>query len=344
MLNLKKNHGKEEQRARDLFYGLWIPDLFMRRVEENGVWSLMCPHQCPGLPKCHGKEFEELYTKYEKEGRFLPQVRARELWGAILESQIETGTPYMLYKDACNAKSNQKNLGTIQCSNLCTEIIQYTDSDEVAVCNLASICIPRFVVSDRGPNGSVEPSSGRAYFDHQALHDVVKTVTRNLNKIIDINNYPVPGSRKSNFRHRPIGIGVSGLADAFIRLGLPFVSPEARELNSAIFETIYHASLEASSELAEEHGPYETFSGSPASQGLLQFNLNGTTDEEAPSHRFAAGSSVAPQLQRYSEKEAAHGYAWSELRERIQKNGMRMQVFDWSPRNIGRTSRMRTPR
>ena len=327
VLNLKKNHGKEEQRARDLFYGLWIPDLFMRRVEENGVWSLMCPHQCPGLPECHGKEFEELYTKYEKEGRFLRQVRARELWGAILESQIETGTPYMLYKDACNAKSNQKNLGTIQCSNLCTEIIQYTDSDEVAVCNLASLCLPRFVVSDRGPNGSVEPTSGRAYFDHQALHNVVKTVTRNLNKIIDINNYPVPGSRKSNFRHRPIGIGVSGLADAFLRLGLPFVSKEAKELNAAIFETMYHAALEASAELAEEQGPYETFWGSPASEGLLQFNLNGTKDEETPSHRYAAGESIAPQLQRYSEAEQTNGYNWSTLRDRIKKTGLRNSLL-----------------
>eukprot|EP00977_Amphora_coffeiformis_P003157 scaffold586_cov155-Amphora_coffeaeformis.AAC.18 len=327
VLNLKKNHGKEEQRARDLFYGLWIPDLFMRRVEENGVWSLMCPHQCPGLPECHGKEFEDLYTKYEKEGRFLRQVRARELWGAILESQIETGTPYMLYKDACNAKSNQKNLGTIQCSNLCTEIIQYTDSEEVAVCNLASICLPRFVVSDRGPNGSVEPSSGRAFFDHQALHNVVKTVTRNLNKIIDINSYPVPGAQKSNFRHRPIGIGVSGLADAFLRLGLPFVSKEARELNAAIFETIYHAALEASTELAQERGPYESFWGSPASEGLLQFNLNGTSDAETPSHRYAAGEIIAPRLQRYGESEAAQGYDWAALRERIQSTGMRNSLL-----------------
>ena len=327
VLNLKKNHGKEEQRARDLFYGLWIPDLFMRRVEENGVWSLMCPHQCPGLPECHGKEFEELYTKYEKEGRYIRQVRARELWGAILESQIETGTPYMLYKDACNAKSNQQNLGTIQCSNLCTEIVQYTDSEEVAVCNLASICLPRFVVSDRGPNGSVEPSAGRAYFDHEALHGVVKTVTRNLNKIIDVNAYPVPGSQLSNFRHRPIGIGVSGLADTFLRLGLPFVSKEARELNAAIFETMYHAALEASAELAEEEGPYETFEGSPASEGLFQFNLNGTRDDETPSHQHAAGASVIPHLQRYGAEETSHGYNWAALRERIKETGMRNSLL-----------------
>jgi ribonucleoside-diphosphate reductase alpha subunit len=327
VLNLKKNHGKEEQRARDLFYGLWIPDLFMRRVEENAMWSLMCPHQCPGLPECHGKEFEELYTKYEQEGRFLKQVRARELWGAILESQIETGTPYMLYKDACNAKSNQKNLGTIQCSNLCTEIVQYTDAEEVAVCNLASICLPKFVVSDRGPVGSVEPSSGRASFDHEALHGVVKMVTRNLNKIIDINNYPVPGSEKSNFRHRPIGIGVSGLADAFVRLGLPFVSEEAKEVNAAIFETIYHAALEASAELAEEHGPYETFPGSPASQGLLQFNMNGTRDDETPSHRYASGETIAPHLQRYSNAQAGTGYNWGALRERIRTTGMRNSLL-----------------
>ena len=235
VLNLKKNHGKEEQRARDLFYGLWIPDLFMQRVEDDGVWSLMCPHQSPGLSECWGATFESLYERYEQEGRWVRQVRARDLWTAILESQIETGTPYMLYKDACNAKSNQQNLGTIQCSNLCTEIVQYTDRNETAVCNLASLCLPKFVVSDRGPVGSVHPQSGRAYFDHEALHRAAKIVTRNLNKIIDINSYPVEEARVSNFRHRPVGIGVSGLSDVFLRMGLPFTSPEAKQLNAAIF-------------------------------------------------------------------------------------------------------------
>ena len=235
VLNLKKNHGKEEQRARDLFYGLWIPDLFMQRVEDDGVWSLMCPHQSPGLSECWGAAFESLYERYEQEGRWVRQVRARDLWTAILESQIETGTPYMLYKDACNAKSNQQNLGTIQCSNLCTEIVQYTDRNETAVCNLASLCLPKFVVSDRGPVGSVHPQSGRAYFDHDALHRAAKIVTRNLNKIIDINSYPVEEARVSNFRHRPVGIGVSGLSDVFLRMGLPFTSPEAKQLNAAIF-------------------------------------------------------------------------------------------------------------
>lgn len=202
VLNLKKNHGKEEQRARDLFYALWIPDLFMQRVQDDGVWSLMCPHLCPGLSESYGEEFVERYQQYESEGRFVRQVRARDLWCAILESQIETGTPYMLYKDACNAKSNQKNLGTIQCSNLCTEIVQYTDQHEVAVCNLASLCLSKFVVSDRGAVGSINPNSGRAYFDHGALHRVTKIVTRNLNKIIDINSYPVPGAQDSNMKHR----------------------------------------------------------------------------------------------------------------------------------------------
>lgn len=322
VLNLKKNHGKEEQRARDLFYGLWIPDLFMKRVQEDGVWSLMCPHLSPGLARCYGKEFEELYSKYENEGRFVRQCRARELWSAILESQIETGTPYMLYKDACNKKSNQKNLGTIQCSNLCTEIIQYTDPEEVAVCNLASMCLPKFVVSSRGMFGSINPDSGLAYFDHEALHHAVKIVTRNLNKIIDINSYPIDGSRKSNVRHRPIGIGVSGLADAFLRLGLPFTSPEAKLLNEAIFETIYHAAVEASAELAETHGPYETFPGSPASQGLLQFQLWGMTDEQTPSHLYSNATN-----QKYADTVATQGYNWDQLRARILRTGLRNSLL-----------------
>jgi ribonucleoside-diphosphate reductase alpha subunit len=324
VLNLKKNHGKEEQRARDLFYGLWIPDLFMERVERDEMWSLMCPHQCPGLSSCHGQDFKDLYEKYEKQGRFTRQMKARELWSAILDSQIETGTPYLLYKDAANEKSNQKNLGTIQCSNLCTEIIQYTDEEEVAVCNLASICLPKFVISERGPYGSVNTDSGRAYFDHEALHRVTKIVTRNLNRIININSYPVPGAQTSNQRHRPIGIGVSGLADAFIRLGLPFTSKEAKALNEAIFETIYHAAVEASIELAEKDGPYETFDGSPASQGQFQFDLWGVKAGELPSQRNA----IDPcNWQKYSSDGHRNGYDWDLLRERVIKHGMRNSLL-----------------
>ena len=330
VLNLKKNHGKEEQRARDLFYGLWIPDLFMKRVQEDGVWSLMCPHVCKGLSERYGASFDDLYLQYENECRFVRQVRARDLWVAILESQIETGTPYMLYKDACNSKSNQQNVGTIQCSNLCTEIIQYTDREEVAVCNLACLCLSKFVVSDRGPVGSVDPHTGRAYFDHEALYRATKIVTRNLNKIIDINSYPVPESLTSNLRHRPIGIGVCGLADAFLRLGLPFTSEEAKQLNGAIFETIYYAALEASAELAEVDGAYETFPGSPASKGMLQFNLWGVDgDDETPSHVYSnrqveVGSFVK---QTYPEQSLSQGYDWQSLRERIQKTGLRNSLL-----------------
>jgi ribonucleoside-diphosphate reductase alpha chain len=258
-LDLKKNHGKEELRARDLFYALWISDLFMKRVEEEGDWSLFCPNEAPGLADCYGAEFEALYTKYETEGRARKVVKARELWSAILESQIETGTPYMLYKDACNEKSNQKNLGTIKSSNLCTEIIEYTAPDEIAVCNLASIALPRFV-----QNGS---------FDHDKLFAITYVVTKNLNKIIDINYYPVPEARNSNLRHRPIGIGVQGLADAFILLRLPFDSEEARLLNREIFETIYYAALTASKDLAMENGPYQTYEGSPISKGIFQQDM-----------------------------------------------------------------------
>ena len=326
VLNLKKNHGKEEQRARDLFYGLWIPDLFMKRVEEDRVWSLMCPHLSPGLSQCYGTEFEELYETYEREGRYVRQIRARDLWGAILESQIETGTPYMLYKDSCNAKSNQQNLGTIQCSNLCTEIVQYTDKEEVAVCNLASICLPKFVVSDRGPVGSINPESGRAYFDHGALHNATKIVTRNLNKIIDINSYPVEGSRLSNLKHRPIGLGVSGLADTFLRLGLPFASPEAKQLNEAIFETIYHAALEASAEIAEKDGPYDSFAGSPASDGRLQFDLWRVEDELTPSHRFASRTG-SPHIQKYGKEVGSIGYDWASLRQRVVRKGLRNSLL-----------------
>jgi ribonucleoside-diphosphate reductase alpha chain len=260
-LDLKKNHGKEEQRARDLFYALWIPDLFMKRVEEDGMWTLMCPNECPGLTDSWGADFEQRYTKYEKEGRGRETIRAQELWQRIIDSQIETGTPYMLYKDAANSKSNQQNLGTIRSSNLCTEIIEYTAPDEVAVCNLASIALPKFV-----KNGE---------FDHQRLFEVAYRVTKNLNQIIDRNYYPIPEARKSNMRHRPIGIGVQGLADAFIMLRHPFDSAEARTLNRDIFETIYYAALTASKDLAKAEGTYETYEGSPASKGILQFDMWG---------------------------------------------------------------------
>lgn len=330
VLNLRKNHGKEEQRARNLFYGLWVPDLFMKRVEEDGVWSLMCPHQCPGLAECHGEKFDQLYEGYESEGRYIRQVRARSLWAAILDAQIETGTPYLLYKDAANRKSNQLNLGTIQCSNLCTEIIQYTDEEEVAVCNLASICLSKFVVSERGSYGSTEP--GTAYFDHEELHRVAKIVTKNLDKVIDINQYPIEGAKKSNRSHRPIGIGVSGLADAFLRLGLPFASMDAKELNEAIFETIYHAALEASHEIAQEKGSYATFHGSPASMGQLQFNLWGINDDETPSRRRRftdkmGDSSCNVGIQRYASSVEGVGYDWDELRQKIIKGGLRNSLL-----------------
>lgn len=258
-LDLRKNHGKEELRARDLFYALWIPDLFMKRVKADATWSLFCPNEAPGLADCWGKEFEELYERYEKEGRARKTINARDLWNAVLESQIETGTPYMLYKDACNAKSNQQNLGTIKSSNLCTEIIEYTSPDEVAVCNLASLALPRFV------NDGV--------FDHQRLFEVTYVATKNLNKIIDYNYYPVPEAQRSNLRHRPIGLGVQGLADAFIMMRMPFDSPQAKQLNKDIFETIYYASLTASKDLAKDLGPYETYEGSPISKGILQFDM-----------------------------------------------------------------------
>lgn len=262
-LDLKKNHGKEEQRARDLFYALWIPDLFMKRVEEDSTWTLMCPNECPGLSDSWGPEFEKRYLQYEKSGRGRETIRAQELWQRIIDSQIETGTPYMLYKDAANSKSNQQNLGTIRSSNLCTEIIEYTAPDEVAVCNLASIALPKFI-----KNGE---------FDHQRLFEVAYQVTKNLNRIIDRNYYPIPEARKSNMRHRPIGIGVQGLADAFIMLRYPFDSPEARTLNRDIFETIYYAALTSSKDLAKAEGTYETYEGSPASKGILQFDMWGET-------------------------------------------------------------------
>jgi len=286
-LDLKKNHGKEEQRARDLFYAMWTPDLFMKRVEENGDWTLMCPHECPGLYDTHGEEFEKLYTKYEQEGKGRKTIPARDLWNAILESQIETGTPYMLYKDACNEKSNQKNLGTIRSSNLCTEIIEYTSKDEVAVCNLASLALPKFVIDGK--------------FDHQKLFDITYVATKNLNKIIDYNYYPVKEAENSNFRHRPIGLGVQGLADAFILLRMPFESEEAKKLNSEIFETIYYAAMTASKDLAKVDGTYESYEGSPVSQGIFQYDMWNIT----PSDRWE----------------------WDVLKEEVAKYGVRNSLL-----------------
>lgn len=288
-LDIRKNHGKEEMRARDLFTALWIPDLFMKRVEAEGDWSLMCPNECPGLSDCHSEEFEKLYTKYEAEGKFRRQIKARDLWAEIINSQIETGNPYMLFKDAANSKSNQKNLGTIKSSNLCTEIIEYTSSDEVAVCNLASIALPRFVDEKTGT------------FDHQKLFDITYVATKNLNKIIDRNYYPIPEARKSNMRHRPIGLGVQGLADAFILMRFPFESEEAKKLNAEIFETIYYASLTASKDLAKVDGPYETYPGSPISQGIFQQDMWNVT----PSSRWE----------------------WDVLREEIKKYGVRNSLM-----------------
>ena len=265
-LDLKKNTGKEEMRARDLFFAMWTSDLFMKRVQEDSYWTLMCPNECPGLCDVYGEEFDALYTSYEAQNKGRKTVKARELWEKILESQIETGTPYMLYKDAANRKSNQKNLGTIRSSNLCTEIMEYTAADEIAVCNLASISLPMFV-----ENGE---------FNHQLLYNVTKRVTRNLNKVIDRNYYPVPEAENSNMRHRPVGLGVQGLADAFILLRLPFTSDEAKKLNQEIFETMYFAAVTASMEEAKTEGPYSSFKGSPISQGEFQHNLWNIKDEE----------------------------------------------------------------
>jgi ribonucleoside-diphosphate reductase alpha subunit len=258
-LELRLNQGDEEARTRDLFTALWIPDLFMERVRDNGDWCLMCPDECPGLSDVYGDDFKKLYTQYEEQGKFRTRVKASVIWKSIIRSQIETGTPYMLYKDACNKKSNQKNLGVIKSSNLCTEILEYTDKDETAVCNLASLALPKFI-----ENGE---------FNWKNLHKVTRVVTRNLNMVIDKTFYPIPEAKKSNLRHRPIGLGVQGLADVFIMLGMAFDSPEARIINTRIFETMYHAALEESCEIAREFGPYETFEGSPASQGILQHDM-----------------------------------------------------------------------
>ncbi|MGC6429132.1 MAG: ribonucleoside-diphosphate reductase subunit alpha [Flavobacteriales bacterium] len=291
-LDLRKNHGKEEMRARDLFFALWTPDLFMKRVKENGDWTLMCPNECPGLADSHGKAFEKLYLKYEKQGKGRKTIRARELWEKIVESQVETGTPYMLYKDSCNEKSNQKNLGTIRSSNLCTEILEYTAPDEVAVCNLASIALPRFINEETNT------------FDHEKLYSITKVITRNLNKVIDRNYYPVAEARNSNMRHRPVGLGVQGLADTFIKLRLPFDSPEAKKLNEEIFETIYFASLTSSCEVAKEEGAYESYEGSPISQGIFQYNMWNAKDEDLSGR-----------------------WAWDELRSMIKEHGVRNSLL-----------------
>ena len=289
-LDLKKNHGKEEMRARDLFYAMWVPDLFMKRVEQDAEWTLMCPNECPGLFDYHGEEFDTLYLQYESEGKGRKTIKARELWEKILESQIETGTPYMLYKDSANRKSNQKNLGTIRSSNLCTEILEYTSPDEVAVCNLASIALPMFV--EEGG------------FNHQKLYEVTVQVTKNLNRVIDRNYYPVPEAANSNFRHRPVGLGVQGLADTFIKLRLPFTSEKAQELNQEIFETLYFAALNASVEEAEQDGPYESYKGSPISKGEFQHNLWGIKDEELSGR-----------------------WDWAGLRKQVKKHGVRNSLL-----------------
>ena len=288
-LQLKKNHGKEELRARDLFYAMWIPDLFMKRVESNSDWSLFSPDETKDLHETYGEEFEKLYDKYEKEGKARKTVKAQDLWFEILESQIETGNPYILYKDACNIKSNQKNLGTIKSSNLCTEIVEYTSPDEIAVCNLASIALNKFVKDD-------------LTYDHQKLYEITKVITRNLNKVIDVNYYPVEEARNSNMRHRPIGIGVQGLADTFILMRNAFDSPEAKKLNEEIFETIYFGAMEASMEIAKEEGPYKTYEGSPVSKGIFQFDMWG----------------VAPTSKRWD---------WTKLKREVKKNGVRNSLL-----------------
>ncbi|EZG67684.1 ribonucleoside-diphosphate reductase alpha subunit [Gregarina niphandrodes] len=299
-IELRKNHGKEEQRARDLFLALWISDLFMERVQSDGAWSLMCPHLCPGLDTSYGKEFEELYIKYENQGRYVKQIKAQSLWFAILQSQIETGTPFLVYKDACNRKSNQKNLGTIQSSNLCTEIVEYTAPDEIAVCNLASLSLPKFVDLDSRS------------FDYEKLRRVTHVVTRNLNKVIDRNHYPVEATRKSNMRHRPIGIGIQGLADCLMLLRYPFEAPEVIKLNRSVFETIYFAALEESCRLAQESGPYETFKGSPASQGILQFDLwNQEYEMKGLDTRV----------------ELSGMWDWAELKEKVVKYGLKNSLL-----------------
>ena len=288
-LQLKKNHGKEELRARDLFYAMWIPDLFMKRVESNSDWSLFSPDEAKDLHETYGEEFEKLYEKFEKEGKARKTVKAQDLWFEILEAQIETGNPYILYKDACNIKSNQKNLGTIKSSNLCTEIVEYTSPDEVAVCNLASIALNKFVKDDMT-------------YDHKKLYEITKVITRNLNKVIDVNYYPVEEAKNSNMRHRPIGIGVQGLADTFILMRHAFDSPEAKKLNEEIFETIYFGAMEASMEIAKEEGTYKTYEGSPVSKGIFQFDMWG----------------IAPSSKRWD---------WTKLKREVKKHGVRNSLL-----------------
>jgi ribonucleoside-diphosphate reductase alpha chain len=313
-LDLRKNHGHEEERTRDLFLALWIPNIFMERVKHGGTWSLMCPDQCKGLSEVYGDTFNDLYLGYEREGRYVKQVNAQDLWFKILESQIETGTPYLVYKDAANEKSNQKNLGTIKSSNLCSEIIEYSSPDEIAVCNLASVCLPRFVA---------RASDGIPVFDFEKLHEVVEVITKNLNKVIDINYYPVAKARTSNLRHRPIGIGIQGLADTYAMMRIPFESDEARDLNLKIFETIYHGALTSSLAIAKKRhiaadaaerneydpptssefsGAYSSFAGSPASRGLLQYDLWG----------------AKPHTDRYD---------WSALKQEIMQYGLRNSLL-----------------
>jgi ribonucleoside-diphosphate reductase alpha chain len=305
-LDLRKNHGKEEMRTRDLFLAMWTPNLFMERVESDGLWSLFSPDEVPGLIDAYdtpdSKAFTELYTKYEREGRAIKTIKARELWEKILDSQIETGTPYMLYKDAVNYKTNQKNLGTIKSSNLCTEVCQYTDKNEIAVCNLASVALPKFVDI---PSGKVrEKNKKLRTYNFQKLYEVVYQMTINLNQVIDVNFYPTVETRNSNFKHRPIGLGVQGLADTFVMLSLPFESPEAQKLNSEIFETIYFAALSASKDLAMKHGPYETYEGSPASFGKLQFDLWDVSMENLSGL-----------------------WDWSTLKSQIEKHGLRNSLL-----------------
>ena len=300
-LEMKKNTGKDEARARDLFYALWIPDLFMQRVEADGMWSLFCPNEAPGLADAVGPAFKELYERYEKEGRARKKVRAQQLWFSVLESQIETGVPYMLYKDACNLKSNQQNLGVIKSSNLCTEVVEYSSPDEVAVCNLASIALNMFVEGGDGGGGGGGAAGSAPTYNFDRLVDISKVVTRNLNKVVDVNYYPIEEARRSNMRHRPIGIGVQGLADALAMMRMPFESEEAARLNRDIFEAIYFGAVSASVELAEIEGPYETYAGSPASKGQLQFDLWGVK----PSSRFD----------------------WAGLKARLARHGMRNSLL-----------------
>ena len=288
-LQLKKNHGKEELRARDLFYAMWVPDLFMKRVEANENWSLFSPDETKDLHETYGDDFEKLYTKYEKEGKARKSIKAQDLWFEILESQIETGNPYILYKDAANKKSNQKNLGTIKSSNLCTEIIEYTSPDEVAVCNLASIALNKFVKDDMT-------------YDHKKLYEITKVITKNLNKVIDVNYYPIEEAKNSNMRHRPIGIGVQGLADAFILMRYAFDSEEAKKLNTEIFETIYFGAMEASMEIAKKDGAYESYKGSPVSKGIFQFDMWGITPD-------------------------SNRWDWTKLKQKVKKNGVRNSLL-----------------